>query len=225
MIGNGKLLGELLGRALVPSMVLFACINELFELCTEGTLETAAGLLTAAGPHLDNPTFRRKEEFENVFLRIKSIIASAPIGPRPRCLLQDVLDLRAKGWVKAVPAPAPMPVRQQVSMQSRIGPTTISLAQGLTDSTRPGPAQATTWRSAPQQGFVDSRRGYATQAASLRRAGTSQGFPQQGGVIESYWRDPAPAPAGGASPGLSIVNILKSLPMTQDTPMPQKGKR
>lgn len=221
MIGNGKLLGELLGRALVPSVVLFEGCNVLFDQCTESTLETAAALLTAMGPHLDNANFRRREQLEQIFARVKSLIAMPGLGPRPRCLLQDVLDLRARGWVKSIPAPAPAPVRR-INMQTK-QVTTISLSQGLSDhSWRAGPSQVSTntWRGAPSQDFTDKRRGGGSSQAL--QAGINYGGrvhypvqrPSQGTKVES-WRAPVSTSNGALSPGLSIVNILKSLPEAQ----------
>lgn len=121
MIGNAKLLGELLGRALVPSVVLFECCKELFVCNTEATLETLAALLTAVGPHFDNTSFRRRAQLEEVFSSVRALVQSGEVGARPRCLLQDVLDLRARQWqpapaIAVLTAPPPQP-RAQMSLQ------------------------------------------------------------------------------------------------------------
>ena len=104
MVGNAKFIGELVGRGLVPSLVLFSCVGELLGHLGAEALETLSAMLMAVGPHYDTkpPWSRRRNQLAEVFTAVEQLCASGTLGFRTRCLLQDVLDARARSWAPQI---------------------------------------------------------------------------------------------------------------------------
>lgn len=98
MLGNVKLVGQLLIRKMVSSQVILMCIEELLENQNEETLETLVSFLTEVGPRFDDNLWKRHKKFEPVFDKLQQMIDEQIWSNRIRCLMQDLLDLRAKKW-------------------------------------------------------------------------------------------------------------------------------
>mmetsp|Transcript_208 Transcript_208/g.696 ORF Transcript_208/g.696 Transcript_208/m.696 type:complete len:821 (-) Transcript_208:118-2580(-) len=99
MVGNVKLVGQLLVQELVKSKVLIICAEELLASRTADAMELLASLLTTVGLKFDVPSWRHHDALCKVFVQVKGLAQDPKVlGSRPRCLLQDVLDLRAQGW-------------------------------------------------------------------------------------------------------------------------------
>jgi translation initiation factor 4G len=99
MLGNIKLVGQLLVKKMIASKVLIAIAEELLSNVSPSTLETLASLLKTAGSTYDEPSFKLHKEFNSIFSRLQKIVKDKSLPLRTRFLLQDVLDLRADGWI------------------------------------------------------------------------------------------------------------------------------
>lgn len=98
MVGNIRLVGELLVRKLIPSKVMLAILDELLSGPTPEALEAAAVLLTVVGPTFDTHESSLRPVFTGLFSRVKHLAASDACESRARCLLKDVIELRDGGW-------------------------------------------------------------------------------------------------------------------------------
>eukprot|EP00933_Yihiella_yeosuensis_P000349 TRINITY_DN10052_c0_g2_i1.p1 TRINITY_DN10052_c0_g2~~TRINITY_DN10052_c0_g2_i1.p1 ORF type:complete len:753 (-),score=233.86 TRINITY_DN10052_c0_g2_i1:391-2649(-) len=98
MIGNIRFIGAILTRKMLSSQVMVGIIEELLGNPTPEALECLAALLTVIGGTFDCQGSPQRPMLNHIFDRISSIIKNRSCQPRERCLLQDVLDLRAAGW-------------------------------------------------------------------------------------------------------------------------------
>jgi len=102
MLGNIKFVGQLLINKVLSSKIIFQCIDELFFYSSEETLETLCAFLQTIGPAFDTKDWKNQDLLTGVFNKVRDIAMSKtqPVSARVRCLLKDVLDLRATGWNK-----------------------------------------------------------------------------------------------------------------------------
>jgi hypothetical protein len=99
MLGNIRLVGELLTRKMLSPKVLIGCSHELLAApFVPDRLESLAALLTTAGPTFDDPAWPYHAVLGHVFGRILDVIADTSVPPRVRFLLRDLLELRNTGW-------------------------------------------------------------------------------------------------------------------------------
>lgn len=98
MLGNMRFVGELLVRRLLAGKVLIAICDELLAAGGPAELESLAALLAVVGPRFEQAhsvyAGALKETFGILRKRMKD--TSQPM--RIRCLLQDLLEARARGW-------------------------------------------------------------------------------------------------------------------------------
>lgn len=100
MLGNIKLTGELLMRQMLSSKILVACAEDLLqEPPAADRLECLAVLLQVTGATFDNPAWTQHESLSAVFASVTGLSQERSVPSRVRCLLQDVLDLRAASWI------------------------------------------------------------------------------------------------------------------------------
>jgi len=98
MLGNIRFVGALLARHMLASRVLVAVLEELIMDPSPEALETLAALLTVTGPVFDTEEWAHIQQLNDIFDQVKAIAQKEDCSARVRCLLQDVLDLRAQGW-------------------------------------------------------------------------------------------------------------------------------
>jgi len=98
MLGNIKFVGALLIRQMLASKVLFAICEELLGAPTPESLESLAALLTVVGPTFDMSAWPAHQLLVDIFDRVKALTETAKINCRVRCLLKDLLELRASRW-------------------------------------------------------------------------------------------------------------------------------
>lgn len=98
MIGNIRFVGALMTRKMLASKVLLAIMDELLSDPTPEALESLAALLTVVGPTFDCPGWSYHVALNAIFEQVKKIAKKTSTEPRVKCLLKDVLDLRAAGW-------------------------------------------------------------------------------------------------------------------------------
>jgi hypothetical protein len=103
MLGNMKFVGHLLITRVLSSKIIFQCADELFHYSSDETLETLCVFLTVIGPSFDNKEWKCFDALNTVvFGRVEELCKSTSnVAPRIRCLLKDVLELRAQSWSSA----------------------------------------------------------------------------------------------------------------------------
>jgi hypothetical protein len=130
MLGNLKFIGALLARKMLASKVFIAIAEELLSMSTPESLESLAAILTVVGPVFDTPMWSYRPVFNHFLEQIQGITRKPSCDSRARCLLKDVLDLRAAGWKSRRP--------KKVE-----GPTTLNdvarQAEGLAPASPPTP--------------------------------------------------------------------------------------
>lgn len=98
MLGNIRFVGALLVRQMLASKVLFAICEELLSEPTPESLESLAALLTVVGPKFDIPEWASHQTLALIFDQVQMLAKQAKLNCRVRCLLKDVLELRASRW-------------------------------------------------------------------------------------------------------------------------------
>eukprot|EP00747_Dinoflagellata_sp_TGD_P092019 gnl/TRDRNA2_/TRDRNA2_165267_c5_seq1.p1 gnl/TRDRNA2_/TRDRNA2_165267_c5~~gnl/TRDRNA2_/TRDRNA2_165267_c5_seq1.p1 ORF type:complete len:677 (-),score=132.37 gnl/TRDRNA2_/TRDRNA2_165267_c5_seq1:45-1976(-) len=103
VLGNIRLIGQLMVRGMLKGKLLVECAEELLKeqkRCAEA-LESCALLLTVAGSKFDIPEFRHHDRLSMVFAQVQCLSKDKDVPARIRFLLRDVLDLRGAGWPSA----------------------------------------------------------------------------------------------------------------------------
>lgn len=103
MLGNFKFIGALLVRKMLAVPVMFAILEELLGDPSAEALESLATFLTVIGPTFDRREFAQQFILTAIFNQVEALTKDAKIKNRVRCLLKDVLDLRASGWLDRKP--------------------------------------------------------------------------------------------------------------------------
>jgi hypothetical protein len=99
MLGNIKLVGELIRRGMLVRKIALSIARDLVQAPVHAErLETLAVFLETAGPSLDEPSWSHYQEFNAIFSEVRRIAESRATPVRTRCLLKDVLDLRQSRW-------------------------------------------------------------------------------------------------------------------------------
>jgi len=98
MLGNIKFVGALLVRQMLAAKVLFAISEELLVEPTPESLESLAALLTVVGPKFDVPAWSAHAMLAAVFAQLEGMAKQEDMNCRVRCLLKDLLELRAASW-------------------------------------------------------------------------------------------------------------------------------
>jgi len=98
MLGNIRFVGALLARHMIASKVLVGILDDLLSDPIPEALETVAALLTVTGPVFDTSEWPYVGQLDAAFARLKEFSSSKACCQRVKCLLLDVLELRARGW-------------------------------------------------------------------------------------------------------------------------------
>eukprot|EP00929_Paragymnodinium_shiwhaense_P094074 TRINITY_DN54487_c0_g1_i1.p1 TRINITY_DN54487_c0_g1~~TRINITY_DN54487_c0_g1_i1.p1 ORF type:complete len:1036 (-),score=220.43 TRINITY_DN54487_c0_g1_i1:122-3229(-) len=119
MLGNIKLVGELIRHGMLVSKIALAVAEELVRddpMCREERLETLAVFLETVGPALDDPVWTHHAAFVRVFQKVGQLTKDASLPSRIRFLLRDLLDLRNGNWrerkTRALDADAPTTIAE-----------------------------------------------------------------------------------------------------------------
>lgn len=99
-LGNVKLVGELLVRGMLGSVLFVECSRQLLQsrnTCPEA-LECLAALLMVAGPKFDKQSWSHYERLIDLFSAVDVLTRDKSTPTRLRFLLRDVLDTRGAGW-------------------------------------------------------------------------------------------------------------------------------
>lgn len=98
MLGNIRFVGSLLVRKMLVSKIMLSIMEELITDPTSESLESLSAFLIVVGPTFDTPDFAHKVAFNAIFKQVESLSKKQSVDSRARCLLKDVLDIRASGW-------------------------------------------------------------------------------------------------------------------------------
>eukprot|EP00927_Polykrikos_kofoidii_P019012 TRINITY_DN18859_c0_g1_i1.p1 TRINITY_DN18859_c0_g1~~TRINITY_DN18859_c0_g1_i1.p1 ORF type:complete len:577 (+),score=116.39 TRINITY_DN18859_c0_g1_i1:117-1847(+) len=106
VLGVFKLIGALLARGLLARCILPNIIDDLLQFVGTGpaqtpspqSLEYLTVLLSAVGAELDVKTWTYHAHLCECFDQVRQLQANDALPIRTRCLLQNLLDLRAAGW-------------------------------------------------------------------------------------------------------------------------------
>jgi hypothetical protein len=98
VLGNIKLIGQLLVKKMVASKVFIACADALLAERTAATLEPLACLLSTAGGEFDKLDWKQYDALDKIFRKVQKLTKDKALPCRVRFLLQDVLDLRSTRW-------------------------------------------------------------------------------------------------------------------------------
>lgn len=97
-LGNIKFVGELFKLGVISDHVIISCVGSLIDKETQEAeeMECLAKLLTTTGQQLD--VGPRKQLFNSIFEKIKSISQLKSLSSRIRFMLMDLIELRAHDW-------------------------------------------------------------------------------------------------------------------------------
>lgn len=98
MLGNMRFVGELLVRRLLAGKVFIAIAHELLSSGGEAELESLAALLIVVGPRFEQAHSVYAAPLKEIFASLRGKTKDASLPIRVRCVLQDLLDARARGW-------------------------------------------------------------------------------------------------------------------------------
>jgi len=135
MLGNMRLVGQLLCRKMLSPKIIFLCVDELLRCGTEEALETLCAFLDTIGPSFDTPEWAGAAKLHEVFGLVKILSEDAAQPPRIRCLLKDILDKKTHNWKE-------LPLRSATASVSQQKPRVPS------PKARSGADQDSCWRSA-----------------------------------------------------------------------------
>jgi len=103
MLGNVKFVGNLLNKGMLATKVLINISQRLLDACTNDSVQALIVLLTTVGSNFDNPKWPHHCELCSIFVTVKQMRqqqqdATFTVEPRIKYLIQDLLELRARGW-------------------------------------------------------------------------------------------------------------------------------
>lgn len=107
MLGNVKLIGHLLKRAMLSPKIIFHCTDELLSIGTAESLETLCVFLDTIGTTFDSSDWQGRPRLEEVFTRVELLAEDARQSSRVRCILKDLLDKRRSCWREGIGSRTP----------------------------------------------------------------------------------------------------------------------
>jgi hypothetical protein len=113
MLGNIRFVGALFVRKMLASKVMIAIMEELLQDPTPEALESLAAFLTVVGPTFDVPDWTYSAALNAVFAQVEKLAKKTKVPKRVRCLIRDMLDLRALGWQDKKPKKIEGPLKLQ----------------------------------------------------------------------------------------------------------------
>jgi len=176
-IGHVKFLGELYLRDVVKLSIMMHCLDELLkDMEHEESLECFAHMMTTMGEKLDGHAKQNNKPFD--WSRVQALRQSTTISNRIKFLLQDLLELKGRGWVKRREEETAKTIDQihkevakeeQKAKMNRRPSSQSSLQSSL--------RRATSMSSAPtidEDGFVEINRQSMRRVSSKSEMGSRQ---------------------------------------------------
>ncbi|KAL3916581.1 MAG: hypothetical protein SGILL_005111 [Bacillariaceae sp.] len=168
-LGHMTFLGELYLRDVVKLAVMIYCLEELLKDEThDDSIECFAHLMTTMGQKLDNHAIQNKKPFD--WDTVIALRNSKTMSNRIKFLLQDLLELRERGWIQRRKTETAKSIadlhkelakeEKQAKMNKRASSTSQS---NLRRSTSLAAAAAA---STDEEGFTQIRRGSMKKVGS-----------------------------------------------------------
>lgn len=155
MLGNIRFVGALLARKMLASKVLLAIMDELLTEPSPEALESAAALLTVVGPTIDTPDFMYRPALDAIFAKVKKLSHNNSVEQRARCLLKDVLDLKAAGWKDRKPKRMEGPMTLDKVAEKAAAESSQPLRRM---APKPAPAKAAAAKPSQERAFAPAAR-------------------------------------------------------------------
>ena len=77
------------------------CMHMLINDLEDDNLECLCTLLRTIGGQLEKESeLKQKHSLDPYFNRLKNVVQQKLVGPRVRFLIQDILDMRDRGWTE-----------------------------------------------------------------------------------------------------------------------------
>jgi len=181
-VGNIRFVGELLAKRMINSAVIIHVTNELMSEPYEHPeyLESLAAFLTVIGPNFDKRIdWPHHKALNDVFDKLTKLSTSEKVPQRIRCLLSDVLDLRAAGWED-----------RKVVTQKSTGPMTL-------DEVRDRASED--WSTMPRSSPKGDRWGNSSTTSSAARRDRGSDFRDRASNNGSAWSTASSRPRRYAS--------------------------
>merc|ERR1719498_1188156 len=148
---------------MLATKVLFAICEELLNDPTPESLESLAALLTVIGPKLDRPESAAYAVLGHVFQQVKELTTQEKVKQRVKCLLKDVLDLRASSWQDRKPKKIEGPSTLKEVADTQAAEEAASGSKG--SQTPWSPSRRPQSKPSPTQG--DTRKRISSLASDL----------------------------------------------------------
>jgi hypothetical protein len=164
MLGNVRLIGNLLRLRMLSPKIIFFCTDELLGIGSNEALETLCAFLDTLGAAFDTPEWPGRPRLEEVFKRAQNFAEDPDHSARIRCLLKDLLDKRRNGW------------RQWPTRALESGHTPSSRAEGsdIDPAGSPRPALSNSSIRSRRGSISDSSQGGTSESACTREASRIQ---------------------------------------------------
>jgi translation initiation factor 4G len=98
MLGNVRLIGQLLRRRMLATRIIFHCTEELLSIASPEAVETLCAFLETVGSTFDTPRWQGHARLEGIFMRMEVFLEDPQQCQRNRFLVRDLLDKRKNSW-------------------------------------------------------------------------------------------------------------------------------
>ncbi|KAG7354711.1 MIF4G domain containing protein [Nitzschia inconspicua] len=175
-IGHIIFLGELYLRDVVKLSIMMYCLDELLRDDTdEESLECFAHLMTTMGEKLDTHAKQNGKPFD--WEKIRQLRNSSKISSRIKFLLQDLLELKERGWVqrrKTEAAKSIADLHKELEKEEREAKSgRRASTPGQLGLRRASSLAAAATPSTDKEGFTQIRRG------SIQKVGSTNVMPEK----------------------------------------------
>jgi len=171
-IGHIKFLGELYLRDVVKLAIMMYCLDELLKDETdEENLECFSHLMTTMGEKLDGHAKQNNKPFD--WGKVRELRNSSKISNRIKFLLQDLLELKDRGWVqrrKTETAKSIADLHKELAKEEEAAKMNRRASSSSQINLRRSSSMAAAPPTTDEDGFVQIRRG------SMKKVGSRQSF-------------------------------------------------
>jgi len=220
MLGNIRFIGELFKKSMLTERIMHTCIMKLLgageRTPSEEDIEALCKLMSTVGGQLDHQ--KAKTYMDAYFQRMDILSKSQDLSSRHRFMLQDVIDMRTKGWRERRKQEGPKKIADVHRDAER-----AAMEQSRRAGVRPERERSGSFGTMPR---TDSRRGGDFERPPSRGAGREERGGGAGGFQRSDSRSGFGAerrPVGGRESDLrsSIPQPRSAVPPPSSVPAPK----